>query len=44
MVCERVRGPSIRLTAAQGEKGLGRDSVQIGERAGEECEAMTAAL
>lgn len=44
MVCEVVHGPSIWLTAAQREKGHGRDSVQIGEQDGEECEAITAAF
>lgn len=44
MVCEVVHGPSIWLTAAQSEKELGRDSVQIREQAGEECEAITAAF
>lgn len=44
MVCEVVPGPSIWLTGAQREEGHGRDSVQIGEQDGEECEAITAAF
>lgn len=44
MVCEAAHGVSIWLTGAQSEKELGRDSVQIGEQAGEECEAITAAF
>lgn len=44
MVCEVVHGPSILVDSRAEKKGHGRDSVQIGEPDGEECEAITAAF